>query len=113
MLQSVGLYRVKGEVIEIRLPNPNDVLINWSMANDEFKKEFISFWHQTYVLSQKREGMHHAYGISKVAYRNLIVLDHIAYQVNAGLISENMMFDDAYDHVSQAYDNALRLMTSV
>lgn len=112
MLRSCSLYNIKGENIEIRLPNPNDIIINWSVVSKEFKKDFVSFWHQTYVLSKNVDVKHHSYNINTLAYKNLLILDHIGYMVNNRLIKENELFDDAFDRVANSYESALALITS-
>lgn len=113
MLKSVGLYSINKDEIFIRLPNPNDIIINWSKVSVEFQKEFLLFWHQTYVLSQDLKIKHHSYQINPLAYKNLMILDHIGYQVNDGEFSKESSFEDAYDIVLRRYDAALRLITSV
>lgn len=108
MLRKTGLYQIKGESISIRLPNPNDIIINWGHVTPLFKKEFLIFWHETFVLSKKKTDKQ-IYGISIFAYRQLIILDHIAYLVNKKMAKGR--FEAVYDEVNNVYSKPLDMLT--
>lgn len=108
MLRKTGLYQIKGDALAIRLPNPNDIIINWGHVDPLFKKEFLIYWHETYVLSNKKTDKQ-VYGISIFAYRQLIVLDHIAHLVNKK--EAKGRFGTVYDEINNVYSKALDMLT--
>lgn len=110
MLQRVGLYKinVKEDSIDIRLPNPNDLIINWGHVTSEFRKDFVGFWHDTVVLSHKKTDKQ-VYRISILAYRQLIILDHIAYMINHKLIRED--FEKTFMTINKTYEKPLDMIT--
>lgn len=110
MLQKVGLYKinVKEDSIDIRLPNPNDLIINWGNVNSRFRKDFVGYWHDTCILSNKKTDKQ-VYGISILAYRNLIILDHIAYMINHRLIEKE--FEATFIEINKTYEKPLDLVT--
>lgn len=81
MLQKVGMYKITGNAIEIRQPNPSDLLVSWANMSKEFKKDFLNFWFETILLTNAKSEKT-IYGINPMAYKQLLLLDHITYLVN-------------------------------
>lgn len=109
MLQRSGIYSIKNEHIEIRLPNPDDITFKWSNADEEFKEQFITFWFETSVLSQKKTDKQ-VYNISMFAYRQLILLDHVGYMLNHNLIKKD--FVSTIQDINATYAKPLSILTT-
>lgn len=107
MLNKSGIYNIKNNKVHIRLPNPNDIIINWGNVDELFKKEFILFWHETCVLSTKKTDKQ-IYGISLFAYRQLILLDHVGYLVNRK--EAKGRFETLYKEMNEKYAKALDML---
>ena len=110
MLQKSGLYTVKNNSISIRLPNPNDFMYKWHQVSPTFKKDFVASWHEAFVLSHQ-PSTHKVYGIPLVAYKQLVILDHIGYLINSNNVKGT--FEECFKDIVKDYGNVLDLLNAI
>lgn len=110
MLQKSGLYTVKNNSISIRLPNPSDFIYKWHHVSPQFKKSFVASWHEAFVLSHQ-PSTHKVYGVPLVAYKQLVVLDHIGYLINSNAPLGS--FEQCFEDIVKQYGNVLDLLNNV
>lgn len=113
MLQKLGLYKLKNNILTYKEPNPSDLTVSWGNMNDQMIRDFLGFWFETSVLL-KHEVEQKIYGVNPIGYKQLLLLDHIGEIIRLNKHKEGdtiqSLLEDSLDEYGEIIDRMIALV---